>query len=263
MRPNRAKCLLAEGKTVLGTFVGLMDPAVVEIAAAAGFDFVIVDLEHWLHSTETVLQMFRAAGAAGITCIVRVPDHEPKRLLRLLDGGSDGFLVPAVSTAEEAAALVDAVRYAPAGSRGLTGSSRSAGYSSIPFARHAAESNEQVLLAVMVEDPAGVENLEAILATPGIDVVYMGPMDLSAHLGLLGQSNPPEVRRIVEDCAARVSRVKGAVLGMPAYHPTCSMTPAELTALGMRFITPLPMDAPLLYRAFRDLVTQSRAELGS
>ena len=126
MRENRVKAKIGQGKLALGTYVGIADPAVVEVIGLAGFDAAFIDMEHTSFDLMTVEAMIRASDLAGITSIVRVPDNNAKTILRVLDAGAQGIQVPHIADANDAAAAVKAVRYAPLGERGMAGSTRAA-----------------------------------------------------------------------------------------------------------------------------------------
>jgi 4-hydroxy-2-oxoheptanedioate aldolase len=166
---------------LVGSFVGIPHPAVVEVMAWAGFDFLCIDGEHAALGPADVEELIRAADACGIPAIVRVFQVGPE-VGHALDSGAAGVLVPRVESAAQAAAAVAAVRYPPAGSRGA-GIGRAARYGR-PFAEYLAEANERVLLAVQVETRAGVEAAAEIAAVPGVDLVFVGPGDLAVSLGV-------------------------------------------------------------------------------
>jgi len=194
---------LRSRQPLLGTMVTLGDPAVVEILAALGFDWLFIDGEHGPYDTGDLLALLRAAGGR-IPCVARVAAAEEARIKRVLDLGADGVIVPMVNTAEQAAAVVRAARYAPLGGRGV-GLARAHGYG-LGFREYVATANDRIAVIVQAEHWQAVENIEAIIATPGIDAVQLGPYDLSASLGRMGQVDHPEVvaaiDRVIEVCLA-------------------------------------------------------------
>src|ERR1044072_5701656 len=192
MQQNRVKRIMREGGLALGTHVGgIPDPQIVEIIGLAGFDAAVIDMEHTTLDLHDVQACVMAAERVGITPIVRPPGFDPAFILRLLDMGVQGIQVPHVSDPETARQAVAAVRYPPAGERGMAAGSRAAGFGNVPLLEHMAQSNREVLLACMIEDMAAVERIDEIAAVPGVDLLAVGPSDLSRSLGVSGQPDPP------------------------------------------------------------------------
>ncbi|MBO19901.1 MAG: hypothetical protein CL732_05100, partial [Chloroflexi bacterium] len=156
MKPNRIKKVMNEGGLAIVSHVGFADPAVIEIIALAGFDGAFIDMEHSVFDLETVGDMIRTADLCGITPVVRVPDDNPKTILRLLDMGAQGIQIPHIAGVEGARRAVQAVRYPPLGERGGAGSTRAAGYGSTPWTEHMESSNREILLILMTEDKRGL-----------------------------------------------------------------------------------------------------------
>lgn len=199
MPQNRTKARLAEGKTVFGTPLTMDAPALVEMLGNAGLDFVMIDCEAGPMGFQAVEGMVRAAEVAGITPLVRVPSHAPEEMGRFLDRGAQGVIVPHVSSREGAEAVVTAVKYPPSGRRGFAPARWRLAYRGEEDIFAAA--NRETLVACMVEEREGVENLGEIASVEGVDVVLIGPNDLAASLGYTGQTWHPEVQRIVEEAA--------------------------------------------------------------
>ena len=206
MRENRVKRVMREGGLAIVSQVGFTDPAVVEIIALAGFDGAFIDMEHTGFDLQLVGEMIRIADLTGITSIVRVPENNPKLILRVLDMGAQGIQVPHIEGIEGARRAVDAARYPPLGQRGAAGSTRAAGYGSIPWREHVQTSNDEVLLVIMTEDLRGVKDIEAIAALDGVDLISLGPTDLSAALGITDPKDP-RLRQAFEELAAKVNGV--------------------------------------------------------
>src|SRR5450756_421351 len=169
---KRVRQLLAEDRPAWGLFINLAEPAVVEIAGHAGYDFAIFDMEHTSLTFQSVENLLRASGNVGMTGIVRVPDKNPKTILRAVDIGADGVMVPHVLDASEARQVVEAARYRPEGDRGISGVCRAANYGATPFLKHAEQSNRDLLVSVMIEDQSAAEDIEAIAAVEGLDVCF-------------------------------------------------------------------------------------------
>lgn len=212
MKINKLKKALEEGKTVFGPFCKMLDPTVIELAALAGFDFVIIDMEHGPYSIETVQQMIRAAEAKGIEAVVRVTENSETSLLRVLDVGAICIQVPQISTAEDAARVVRSAMFHPMGERGMCRYVRAADYTNIDKAEHFGNTNESILTIIHIEGVAGLENLPAILTTDGIDIIFLGPYDLSQSCGVPGQVHHEKVIKRMEE-AVVLAKKSGKVVG--------------------------------------------------
>lgn len=178
---------LANGTNVVSAWLSVGHPAVAEVTAAQGFDFVLIDTEHTAMSLETVENMSRGVDATdGDTeTIVRVPSNDPIRIKRVLDIGVAGVMVPMVETAAEAQDVVEATRYPPKGIRGVA-SGRAAEYGD-DFQEYVKTANESIVTIVQIENKRGLENAAGIAATNGVDAVFVGPADLSANLGIFAE----------------------------------------------------------------------------
>lgn len=187
---DRFRTRLRAGETLLGTIVTLPSPAVAEILAESGFDWLFIDGEHGPLETGEILALLQAVGSR-VACLVRVPAAEETPIKKVLDLGADGIIVPQVNTAEQAADVVRFARYSPAGSRGL-GLARAHGYG-MRFQEYLETANDRVSVVVQAEHALAVENIEAIVKVEGIDAVLLGPYDLSASLGKMGKIDDPAV----------------------------------------------------------------------
>jgi 4-hydroxy-2-oxoheptanedioate aldolase len=200
-RPNRLKARLAAGEKSLGTWLQSAEPTFAEMASVAGLDFIIMDQEHGAGERQAAVDTMRAASAGPATVIVRVPSSDPTYIRRLVDAGVEGILVPMVETAEQARAIVDCCKYPPAGSRGNAWDiTRAASYGFEPD--YLAKADDNLLVIVQIETALAVENAAAIAAVPGVDVVFIGPTDLSASIGLTGQTGAPEVEALIAEAMA-------------------------------------------------------------
>jgi 4-hydroxy-2-oxoheptanedioate aldolase len=197
-RPNALKRRLAAGRRALGCWTVLGSPPVIELLAYCGFDYLLLDQEHGFGEPSALLHSLQAMAAApNCTSVVRVPSNDPNYLKRVLDAGVEGVMVPNVETAEEARAVVAACRYPPAGRRGSAlGSARASDYG-ISAAKYKAEAANELLIVVQIESPKAVENIRAIAAVDGIDVLFIGPHDLSGSVGQLGELKHPEVAKLI------------------------------------------------------------------
>jgi 2-dehydro-3-deoxyglucarate aldolase len=186
---------LKAGETLLGSMATLPAPAIAEILADVGFDWLFIDGEHGPLETGDILGILQAAGDR-IACIVRVPGADEVPIKKVLDLGAEGIIVPQVNTVEQAASVVRYARYSPAGSRGV-GLSRAQGYG-MRFQPYLATANEQIAVIVQAEHALAVENIESIVKVEGIDAVLIGPYDLAASLGKMGRIDDPAVMDAIE-----------------------------------------------------------------
>ena len=189
------------GVTTTNVWLTIPDAFVAETASRAGFDSVCIDMQHGLVDYRAALAMLQAAQGGGAPVLVRPPWNEPSILMRLLDAGADGVVVPMVDTAEQAEQAVAACRYPPRGRRSF-GPTRAGLIADAPYVEHA---DEGALAFVMVESVSALEQLDAILNTPALDGVYVGPADLSLSMG-----HPPETDSEREEHQAAIRRVVAA-----------------------------------------------------
>jgi len=211
-RENRLKKSLRKGKVAIGPFMKFIDPATVEIIGYAGFDFVIIDIEHEPISIETAQNLVRVAEAAGITPVIRVTENNPSLILRALDIGAKGVEVPQISTKKDALKAVQATKFFPQGERGVCRFVRAAGYSSIEQNKYFEFSNEETMVIVHIEGVEGIKNLKEILSVENLDIIFLGPYDLSQSCGLTGQVNHPTVVKKMKE-AVKLSREANVAVG--------------------------------------------------
>lgn len=186
---------LKQRDLLLGTMVTLPNAAVAEILADVGFDWLFIDGEHGPLQTQEILSILQAVGHRT-PCLVRVPSATEVPIKAALDLGADGIIVPQVNTAAQAANIVQWARYAPQGSRGV-GLARAHGYGR-KFREYVENANEQTVVVVQAEHIQAVENIEEIVRVPGVDAVLLGPYDLSASLGKMGQIDDPVVTAAID-----------------------------------------------------------------
>lgn len=207
--------LLRGSRALLGMFVGIPSPSLVEMCGHAGVDFVIVDNEHGPAGIESTEHMLRAARASGIIPVVRTLEAD---ILRMLDIGASAIQVPQVNTVEQARRIVAAAKYPPLGMRGAAFSTRAAGYGFFGGDRHVADSNAGTAVIVMAETREAMDHLDDILAVPGIDAVFFGPNDLSFSFGHPGQMDHPDVVSAIEHGIER-ALAHGVAPGVLALTP--------------------------------------------
>ena len=205
MLNNKMKEKLAAGQPVFGLSIMIPSPQIVEMAGRLGFDWVLIDFEHGAITQETLQSMVMAAESSGITPIARPAGHSEQEISRLLDAGILGVQVPHVNTAEEAAAVVAAVKFHPQGQRGLAVGTRAAHYGiGLSQAEFVAQANRATLVCVQIEELPALDNIEAICAVPGVDVVFVGPSDLSQALGVPGQHDAPVLQETMRKAFAKI-----------------------------------------------------------
>lgn len=218
MRENRLKNKLRRGESAIGTFVKLTDAAVPELLALAGFDFFVLDTEHVAVDREQLTNIVRAADAAGITPIVRVRENNQVEILQNLDLGYAGVQVPNVDSPEGARALVSYVKYTPCGIRGLSPSVRACSYGTCGVQDYIDTANANTMIVSHCETKACVECIDEVLKVEGLDVIFIGPMDLSQSYGVPGKPGDPEVQAAIAAVTQKTlaaGKAVGTVAGTP------------------------------------------------
>ncbi|WP_102958173.1 HpcH/HpaI aldolase family protein [Mangrovicella endophytica] len=249
LKPLRQR--LRDSEPLLATFSILRSAESVEIVALAGFDAIILDLEHGPYGVETLGPLILAAHARGIHAIARVLKNDAAMIGAVLDAGADGVLVPQVSTPTEAQAVVAAARFAPEGARGANSWVRAAGFNGTPewFAR----ANAEVAVIVMIEGRTGADNAEAIMATPSLDGVFLGPVDLSHALGVPGQIDHPLV---LDKMTGVIDEAKRHSLATAVFAPT-PQGARRWMELGVRLVA-CGVDTGHLFQALRSAAAAVR-----
>ncbi|WP_409515003.1 2-dehydro-3-deoxyglucarate aldolase [Atlantibacter sp.] len=194
--PNKFKAALAAKQTQIGCWSALANPISAEVLGLAGFDWIVLDGEHAPNDVTTFIPQLMALKGSQSAPVVRAPTNEPIIIKRLLDIGFYNFLIPFVETAEEAAQAVASTRYPPEGIRGVSVSHRGNMFGTVPD--YFTQSNKNITILVQIESQQGVDNVDAIAATDGVDGIFVGPSDLAAALGHLGNANHPEVQRAIQ-----------------------------------------------------------------
>ncbi|HVF64267.1 MAG TPA: aldolase/citrate lyase family protein [Casimicrobiaceae bacterium] len=214
-RTNAVKARLAAGRPVIGCWTVLGSPPVIELLAYCGFDYLLLDQEHGFGEASSLLHSLQAMAATpACSSIVRVPWNDPVYLKRVLDAGVEGVMIPSVETAEEARAVVNACRYPAIGRRGSAlGSARASNYG-IHAADYRNRAADELLIVCQIESPRAVENIPAIAAVDGVDVLFIGPHDLSGTVGQLGDLTHPDVAPLIaraEEAIKRSGKPMGTV----------------------------------------------------
>lgn len=210
---------LKNKKLSIGPFSKSCDPAMIECIGLAGFDFVIIDLEHGPNSIETAQNLVRAATLHQITPIIRVSENNESMISKALDIGAQGIQVPQIDNEQGARQVVSAAKFSPLGNRGVCRYVRAAGYSSKNKHEYFDESNKNALIIIQIEGKKGLENIDSILQVEGIDIVFIGPYDLSQSMGVPGQTNHPKVleaMKMVTEKANHYNKIVGTFIETPA-----------------------------------------------
>lgn len=248
---NTLKDSLTEGKTLFGPFCKMQDPAIVEIAALSGFDFVIIDMEHGPYSIESAQNMVRAAEARGITPVVRVTENSETLILRTLDIGVKCIQVPQICTKADADRLVKSTKFYPKGERGMCRYVRAAEYTNISGPDHFGKANSSVITIIHIEGMEGINNLEDIVQVDGIDVIFLGPYDLSQSCGVPGQVDNPKVVDAMK-AAVETAKKYGKAVGTFTESPEKAKMWKNI---GVQYIS-YAVDVGLVMNTFKDITSQ-------
>ena len=250
LAPSFRARLASSDRALVGMWACSGSPLVTEVAAGSGLDWLLIDMEHSANTLESVLLQLQAAAAYPIAPLVRVAANDTVAIKQVLDLGAQNIIVPMVSSAAEAQAAVAATRYPPEGVRGVGSAlARSARWNRVD--RYLQESAEHTSLTVQIETTAGVEAAAEIAAIDGIDAVFVGPSDLSASMGLLGQQTHPSVVAAVEHVFSAV-QAAGKPVGVNAFDPVAA---DAYIASGADFVA-VGADVALLARASEALATR-------
>jgi 2-dehydro-3-deoxyglucarate aldolase len=207
--PNVFKHDLRAGRLLIGCWVALTSPITAEVIGLAGFDWLLLDGEHAPNDVTTLVPQLMALKDSASAPVVRPPSNDAVIITRLLDAGFHNFLIPRVDPADDARRAVAATRYPPEGIRGVSVSMRGNRYGTVSDYQRRA--NDEIVVAVQIESPTAVSNVDAICAVPGVDAVFIGPSDLAASLGRLGDPSHAEVQGAMRQVIERASAAGVAV----------------------------------------------------
>lgn len=251
--------LLDLGRPAIGTWSQVAAPELIDMLGAGGLDFTIVDCEHGAFGLSQAENLFRACDAAGLAPLVRAPGLDPAWIGRALDAGAEAVVVPGIASAEQAALAVAATRFAPAGLRGACPCVRAGGHFIRDWRGHVAAEHAKGVIA-LVETADGLDQVEAICATPGLLALLAGPFDLSVSMGLAGDYRDARVEAAMERMAAAARSA-----GLPLIAPVFDPDPDETARQSARWIA---RGAGLLAVAtdkilFSDAVQRQRRAVGN
>ena len=251
---TRIREKLAQGQLVVGTMlVELRQPSVMTLLANAGFDFVLIDNEHGPFSVETIADLSRAARAAGVTPVVRIPELTYAQVTQALDGGAQGIMLPRVVARAQVEECIGFMKYPPLGRRGAVLARGHTGFMGGPLAETLEQFNRQTFLIVQIETASAVEHLDEILSVPGVDAALIGPTDLSLSLGAPGRMDDPKLLAAIERTLAACA----AHSVVPAIHTNDVAMTSAWAARGMRLVS-INSEAGLLMAGARTAVTAIR-----
>ena len=256
MAPHTLKKKLAENRLTIGSWVTLAHPAIAEIMARAGFDWLAVDLEHSVITIREAEELIRVIALHGISPLVRLTSNDPDQIKRVMDAGAHGIIVPMVNSREEAERAVASVYYPPRGRRGV-GLARAQGYGTA-FPDYRAWLENEAVVIVQIEHTDAVDKLGAILDTPGVDGFFLGPYDLSASMGIPGQFDNPRLKDAIELVRA-VGLAKGKAGGLHVVEPSPDQL-REHAERGFRFLA-YSLDTRLLDTACRNGLNTCRSSV--
>lgn len=239
----------------IGLWIGLADAYGTEIAANAGYDWLLIDGEHAPSDLRTTLSQLQSIAAYPSQAVVRPPIGSVQLIKQLLDIGAQTLLIPMVETVEQAELMVRAVRYPPEGIRGVGAAlARATRWNSIP--NYYQMAHEEICLLIQIESVTGLENLDAILQIDGIDGVFIGAVDLSATMGYQGDPNHPEVQKAVIDAIQRI-RSAGKAAGILSTQHEVTQKYIEL---GTEFVA-VGVDTSVLMNSLRDLLGKYKTDI--
>ncbi len=249
---NPLKAALAAGETQIGLWLNAGSAVAAEIAGATGFDWCLIDAEHGPYSPDVISDQLRVLDSGGTPAVVRVPVGEDWVIKQVLDLGAQTLLVPMVNSGAQAEQVVRATRYAPDGVRGLgAGVARVSGWGRI--SDYAESANDQIGVIVQAETRAAIEDLDASLSVEGVDCVFVGPADLSADMGYLGNPEAEEVQEVIAGAVKRI-RAAGKAAGIIHYDPGKF---AHYIRLGFNFLG-VGADVSLMRASFDATLAKAR-----
>jgi 4-hydroxy-2-oxoheptanedioate aldolase len=249
---NPFKRALKAGTAQIGLWSSLSSAYSVEIIAGAGFDWILLDMEHSPNDLESLLSQLQAAAPYPSHAAVRVPWNDMVTIKRVLDAGAQTLLIPYVQTAEEAKQAVANTRYPPAGVRGVAGTTRASRFGRVKdYARRA---HEEICVLVQLETKAAVAEIEKVAAIDGVDGIFIGPADLHASMGYTGETANPAVMPVIEDAIRRIRKAGKA----PGYLSPVEADAKRMLAAGALFVA-VGADVGLLARGAEALCAKFKS----
>lgn len=251
---NAFKRAITSGQHQLGLWCGINDSLIIEMLAGCGYDWLLLDTEHAALETHSVVPLLQAAAAYPVSTLVRPTHFSAAENKKYLDFGAQTLVVPYIQSADEARAVAASVTYAPAGIRGVAGSTRASRFGAVKD--YHAKARDEICLIVQVETAEALEELDAITGVDGVDGVFIGPSDLAASMGYPGQANHPEVRKTVIGAIKRI-RAAGKPAGLLALDQAFAQDAIDAGSL----FTAVGVESVLLRDAAADLAKAWREKL--
>ena len=239
---NNLKEKLKNGGVVFGTWMTLPSPTLVEIFGLAGMDFIVIDHEHGPFTYETSENMIRAAENSGCSPLIRVPTNSASDILRSLETGAHGIVVPQIESFDQADYAIKSMKYAPIGDRGVSAFTRASDYYGINIKKRTEKLNDSTLSMLLIESVEAINNLDAILECNDVDVIYIGTYDLSQSLGIIDDVNNEKVLSIIKESVLKI-RKSGIAAGILAQSPEDAK---KWIDIGVQFI-PYIADCGIIY----------------
>ena len=249
-KQNVLKQRLKNGEVVFGPWCVIPSPSIINIICSAGMDFVIIDMEHGPTDFQNAEDMVRAAESENCCPLIRVGQRSELTILKGLDIGAQGLLIPHVENRENVQEIIRFSKYYPDGVRGFSPYTRAGGYGYLGIEKHAEKENEETLIGVILEGKEGIQNIDSILETKNIDLIYIGAYDLSQAMGMPGQVQHPAIKKEMENCIRKI-RDRGVAAG--GYVAKNIKDIKWMKDIGMQFITCLP-DTAVIFHAFHDFM---------
>jgi 4-hydroxy-2-oxoheptanedioate aldolase len=254
MKHNKTKEKLISNQLVFGSFVFFPEPGHIEILGHAGYDFVVIDLEHAALDMRDVQTLALAADSVGITPVVRIGEKSLYAVSRVLDAGAQGIMVPHIMNPTDAQEIIDFTRYPPTGSRPTCTGVRATQYTASVFSNHLRQSNQEMLVIGLIEDASAVDLIEEIAGVPGLDVIMPGPGDLSVTLNVPGNFEHPLVIESVSKVINSVDQAANKFAGM--YVSSVEQAKRWL-GKGVKLIV-YSMDTRVIFNAYEEALRRMR-----
>lgn len=224
MEKKNLRQLVREPRIVLGGSLSLPSPDLAEIMGYSGFELICIDTEHGPHAMEAELSnLLRASTVSGLTTLVRITENEPARILKALDAGADGIIVPRVRNKEDVQRAVAAAKYPPMGERGNCGNTRATRHSAIPAIEYYPRANRETIVMPIIEEVEAVNRIDEVLSVEGIDMIWVGAADLSASMGLENQHKHPDVLAAMDRACSAAKQRGIPVVGAAALNDPVQM----------------------------------------
>lgn len=248
MLENKFKKRLLSNENLIGVFLNIPNPILIEIMQRSGMDFTIIDAEHAPFNPETIDQCVRTGEFCGLEPMIRVHENAHVYIQRAMDLSPAAILVPQVATKQDAEMAVKAAYFKPKGERGLSPNIRFAGYSADNTPDLTRRANDNACVVGQLEGVEGLRNLEEILTVEDLDAIYIGPYDLSVSMGIPGELNHPRIQEEMKNIVSR-ARDHGKIVG--SFCQTLEMAQKWHSA-GIRFLT-IGVDTAIIYQSFADI----------